>query len=112
MSHDVEAREHRSAQRFMVDVPVLMKTAGSDREVVHSTRDVSHRGVFVYTDHPLPEASPVQFVLKLKTVDGPEEGIRILCSGTVVRVEQPVSGRHGMAATIDSYRFLYKSAHA
>lgn len=105
--------DHRIAQRFPVHVPVKVKIPGSDAEVVYSTRDVSHRGIFVYTNEPLPADSPIQFTMKLSSSGAPEDGIQVLCSGTVVRVEQPVGGEVGMAATIDSYRFVQSNkAHA
>ena len=98
--------EHRIAQRFPVHVPVKVKIPGRDAEVVYSTRDVSHRGIFFYTNEPLPEDSPIQFIMKLSASGAPEHGIQVLCSGTVVRVEVPIDGEVGMAATIDSYRFV------
>ena len=105
--------EHRIAQRFPVHVPVTVRMPGKDAEAVYSTRDVSHRGVFVYTNEPLPEDSPIEFTMKLSAPGSPEEGVQVHCSGTVVRVEAPVGGEVGMAATIDSYRFLHsKKAHA
>lgn len=112
MSSSKGSRENRSAQRFGINVPVRLK-AESGQEVLYSTRDISHRGIFVLTDHPLPENSPIQFTMKLKSAGAPEEGIQVLCSGTVVRVEAPEGANIGMAATIDSYRFLHtKKANA
>jgi hypothetical protein len=108
-----ESRESRAATRFPVSVAVQVKIPGSDSEVVYSTRDVSHRGIFVYTNEPLPPDSPIEFTMKLNAPGSPEEGVHVLCCGTVVRVEAPVGGDVGMAATIDSYRFLHsKKAHA
>jgi hypothetical protein len=83
-----------------------MKIPGTESEIVYSTRDVSHRGIFVYTKVPLPEHTPIEFTMKLKAPGSPQEGVQVQCSGTVVRVEAPVGGEIGMAATIDSYRFL------
>lgn len=108
-----ESRESRNARRFPVQIPVKVRIPGSDAEVEYSTRDVSHRGVFVYTNDPLPKDSPIEFTMKLSSPDAPEEGVQVYCIGTVVRVEQPVGGDVGMAATIDSYKFLHsQKAHA
>ena len=105
--------DHRIAQRFPVHIPVRVKIPGTASEIVYSTRDVSHRGVFLYTKDPLPEHSPIEFTMKLKAPGAPEDGIQVLCNGTVVRVEMPVDGEIGMAATIDSYRFVHsKKANA
>lgn len=101
---DEKSQEHRTAQRFPVHVPVRMRVGGS--EVACSTRDISHRGIFVVTDQPLPENSQIEFTMKLKSPDSPQDGLQVVCCGTVVRVESPNGEEVGMAATIDSYRFL------
>ena len=94
-----------------MNVPVLLKSGGI--EIPCSTRDVSRGGIFLYTENPLPENSSIRFTMRLKTTGSPEEGVEVMCSGTVVRVESLHGGDAGMAATIDSYRFLQqKAAHA
>jgi hypothetical protein len=107
LSNEKQSQENRSAHRFPVDVPVRVKVPGSESEIVYSTRDVSHRGVFMVTDQPLPENSPIQFTMKLRSPGSPQDGVQVVCSGTVVRVESPDGAAVGMAATIDSYRFLH-----
>lgn len=101
---DEKSQEHRTALRFPVQVPVNVRVG--DSEMVCSTRDISHRGVFVVTDQPLPEHSPIEFTMKLRSPDSPQDGLQVVCCGTVVRVESPNGEEVGMAATIDSYRFL------
>ena len=107
MSVSNRSRDSRSARRFSVNVPVEVKSPHLDQEVAVSTRDISHRGIFLYTDRPLPENSPIEFTMQLKAEGAPREGVRVLCSGTVVRVESHAHDSMGMAATIDSYRFLH-----
>lgn len=107
MSNEKQSQNNRIAQRFPVHVPVRVKVPGSDAEIVYSTRDISHRGLFMVTDEPLPENSPIEFTMKLKSPGSPQDGVQVLCSGTVVRVDA-VDGDVGMAATIDSYRFLHE----
>jgi PilZ domain len=102
-----QSQENRLAFRFPVHAPVRVKLPGSNSEIVYATRDVSHRGVFMLTNQPLPENSPIEFTMKLNAPGSPQDGVQVLCSGTVVRVEAPVDGDIGMAATIDSYRFLH-----
>jgi len=109
---NLRTHESRTAQRFPVNVPVLLKSSGG-LEIPCSTRDVSRGGIFLYTENPLPENTSIRFTMRLKTMESSEEGVEVLCSGTVVRVESLHGGDAGMAATIDSYRFLQqKAAHA
>lgn len=107
MPSSLQKNDNRSAQRFPVTVPVRMRLFGDDSEAVYWTRNVSCRGVFVLTDEPLPENSSIQFTMNLRSPHAPEEGVQVLCQGTVVRVETLPEGSSGMAATIDSYRFLH-----
>ena len=103
----LNTRENRASQRFPLDVPVRIKTPGSEQENIYVTRDVSSCGIFVYGDHPLPENSHIEFTMNLQAAESPEESVHVVCSGTVVRVESP---RGGMAATIDSYRFVHQQS--
>ncbi len=112
MPNSLTSDDHRAARRFAVNVPVELKTESNER-VLCSSRDVSSRGIFVLTEQPLPEHSPIEFTMKLNSPDAPDDGVRVRCTGTVIRVESPVDGDVGMAATIDSYRFLpHRKAHA
>lgn len=112
MSHSEQSKDHRSSQRFAVNVAVRVKTSHSDEEVACSSRDVSRSGIFLVTDQTLPENSPIEFTMKLRTPGAPEAGVQVLCSGTVVRVVAPSDDSVGMAVTIDSYRFLHAKANA
>ena len=98
--------ENRQVHRYSVEIPVEVHSPEIDPAVVHATRDISNRGVFVCTAHPLPPNSPVEFTMKLKA-HGDDDEIRIACHGTVVRVETLDERNAGMAATIDGYRFLH-----
>jgi hypothetical protein len=88
-------------------MPIEIKMRGSDSKAFYSTRDVSHRGVFVVTDHPLPEDSPIEFTMNLKSGGAMQPDVRVVCKGTVVRVEHGDGDNAGIAVTIDSYRFLH-----
>lgn len=109
MSYPEDERNQRGAERFPINVDVEMKRPGSEQGTVCATRDVSSRGVFLLTDQALPENSPVEFTMRLRSPGAPLEGIQVVCSGTVVRVESPDDGNAGVAATIDSYRFLHQT---
>ena len=108
MSNSLRLRKNRLAQRFAVQVPVQIEIPGSNQAIACSTRDVSHQGIFLYTDHPLPENAPIRFTMKLKATNAPKGEVKVLCCGTVVRIESSEAGDIGMAATIDSYQFMYQ----
>ena len=95
--------DSRSAQRFLLNVPLQMEIPGANEPAIFATRDVSYKGVFFYSDHPLPENAPIRFTMKLKSAE--QEDLQVVCTGTVVRVEW-VGDSNGVAATIDSYKFM------
>lgn len=95
--------ETRSARRYTVQLPV--KVDGHEDDGAFSTRDISNVGVFLLTGHPLEEQSEIQFTLTL-----PEPGVRVQCTGIVVRVESREGKRLGVAARIDKYCFIRPNA--
>lgn len=107
MSNEDQAQENRSAKRFTVQLPITIKLPGSTSAGVYSTRDVSHRGIFVVTDQPLAEDSPVEFTMSLKSAGAVNTPVQVVCKGTVVRVEAGEGANAGVAVTIDTYRFLH-----
>ena len=109
MPEVIRSRDTRLQPRLVVKLPVRLKMPDTDQEIVCTTRDISNRGVFVYTDHPLPRDSRIQFIVNLKSSLVAEEGVQVLCSGTVVRVESSDERCIGMAATIDSCRLLFET---
>ncbi|HEU5403056.1 MAG TPA: hypothetical protein VFU86_16990, partial [Terriglobales bacterium] len=54
---------------------------------VTPTRDVSARSVCFYLHDPLPEASTIDFMMELPREITLTQGIRMQCSGSIVRVE-------------------------
>jgi hypothetical protein len=75
--------------------------------MVATTRDVSAKGVYIYTDHDgFQSESPIEFTLTLPPEITMTQSIRVNCSGKIVRVEQDPRGKYGVAALIDHYRFL------
>ncbi len=111
MSATSTPRDSRLEPRFAVSLPVRLKLPDTDQEIVCLTRDISHRSVFVYTDRRLPEHSRIQFIVSLKSSPVANDGVQVLCSGTVVRVESSDERCVGMAATIDSCRLLFENTY-
>ncbi|HZU23398.1 MAG TPA: PilZ domain-containing protein [Terriglobales bacterium] len=99
--------EQRSMRRFTMQLPVQVKLAGLD--TIATTRDVSAKGVFIYTDRDFANDSPIEFTLTLPPEITMTQSIRVNCTGKVVRVERDPRGKYGVAALIDHYRFLDSS---
>jgi hypothetical protein len=85
----------RSAQRVRVEVPVHL---GQGSGV---TRDVSHSGVYFFTDQTFSPGMPVSFALELDYVF-PGEPVYLHCRGEVVRVED-AGEKRGVAASISEF---------
>ena len=76
----------RSAERVKVDA--FVKVQGADREYVLRTRDLSHKGVFLYTKvgHVLPFKVGSTLSLELYDYDN-----AVACKVVVVRIVEPGS---------------------
>jgi len=98
--------EQRTTRRFPLQLPLAVKTSGSQtaEEIAARTRDVSARGVFFYVDSKLEAGSPVEFTLSLPPEITLTESINVRCKGHIVRVDD-AGGRVGIAAAIDEYEF-------
>ena len=100
MSNSERPSDGRSARRYRVELPVKLDGPEAGDSL---TRDISSNGVFLLTDQPLKEQSQIQFTITLQGPEFPEQGVKVECIGTVVRVESPDGRRLGIAATIDRY---------
>ncbi|PYX81647.1 MAG: hypothetical protein DMG70_18285 [Acidobacteria bacterium] len=99
--------ERRAAQRFDFQLPVSIRLAGSDREAVGFTQDLSARGAFFYTDCAVPEAAQIELTVVMPSEITLTEKMRVRCRGKVVRVVPATSGtRIGVAVQVQAYEFL------
>jgi hypothetical protein len=97
--------EQRSMRRFTMQLPVQVKLEGL--HTIATTRDVSAKGVFIYTDHEeFASDTAIEFTLTLPPEITMTQSIRVNCTGKIVRVERDPRGKYGIAALIDHYRFL------
>jgi len=102
----MQEQERRAKQRFPIQLPFAIGSASS---AIHGvSRDVSAAGVFFYTDNWPLGFSPIEFRMILPAVITGTESIRVVCKGTVVRVEEDPQAKTGVAATIDSYTFTQR----
>lgn len=101
------AIEKRATRRFLLRLPISLRTGNGDSELESRTRDVSARGVCFYCEHPLAQGADIQFTLTLPPEVTLTESISMRCMGRVVRVETSTPGQGmSIAAIIDRYEFL------
>ena len=79
--------EQRKYRRFSVSYPVHVKFHFEDSvsELQAVTKDVSVGGLLIETASPIPQHSPVDFIMTLH--GGPVIPIQVVGEGDVVRVE-------------------------
>jgi len=100
---DMQEQERRAKQRFPVQLPVVIRSVPS--EIHGVSRDVSAVGVFFYTDNWPSGFSPIEFRMIFPAEITGTEPTRVVCKGTVVRVEAGPQAKTGVATTIESYTF-------
>jgi PilZ domain-containing protein len=106
--------ERRSAQRFRIKLPLMVRwTSGSNiGEASTESQDVSSRGIYFSLPKFVQSGSPVEIVLTLPheiTLAGP---VRVRCLGRIQRNEQQQPGFAGLVAEIERYEFLRNDEHA
>jgi hypothetical protein len=98
--------ERRVQQRFSLQLPIIIEGSPAGAGSRGLTRDVSARGVFFYTDAAwLQLSARIAFSMILPIKITGTKPARVLCRGTVVRLETGAQSGTGVAATIDSYDF-------
>ncbi len=100
----IPGAEKRSARRFNLQLPVLVRDR--DRQASANTRDISSRGICFYTDARIEPGSEVEFTLTLPPEITMTEAIQVHCKGKVLRVEEIPGGRLAIAAQINQYQFI------
>jgi len=98
--------ERRVQQRFSLQFPIFIDGTAVSGESRSVTRDVSARGVFFYTDARwLQPSARISFSMILPAEITGTKAARVMCKGTVVRLEPSAQNGIGVAATIESYDF-------
>ena len=100
--------EQRQAQRFNMKVPVTVRVQnGGLHEVQTETRDISERGMFLYTDSEVREGSEIEIVAMLPPEITRSEAAWVCCHARVVRIEEASGNQpQGIAAVIEKYAVL------
>ncbi len=95
-AHTNSSEDKRIAPRIPITLPVQV----ADRKA--RTRDVSLSGVYFETDQSFEPGSKLHFSVDLRHVN-PDGVLRLVCEGTIVRVEQE-DGKLGVAVAITSHQ--------
>ncbi|MGA3127625.1 MAG: PilZ domain-containing protein [Candidatus Korobacteraceae bacterium] len=105
---DVSTSEKRAIRRFSLQLPVIVNAvseSGATVQTTAETRDVSSNGICFYCDAAMERRSEIEFTVTLPAEVTMTEPLKVLCHGTVVRVEQG-DGKFTIAAAIESYEFV------
>ena len=102
--------KHRAAERFRLNLPMTVRwdTASGIAEAHTQSRDVSSRGVYFFLQKQIENGSRLEIVLTFPDqirLSG-QGRTRVYCRGRVRRTEVMESDRVGVAAQIETYRFL------
>ncbi len=101
-----EKPERRSSRRFEWRLPVSLRYGSGggrerDREMAN-TRDISARGVFLFSDKKLEKGSEIELIFIMPPDIQPMAKQWVCCKARVVRVEDREAGKQfGVAANIE-----------
>ena len=100
--------DSRTGRRFPLTLPVKIKGGNSSRSQSATTNNLSAAGVFITTNVPFRKGSKLNFQITLPAlVIGAKSDVEVKCTGRVIRVDTPSSGkRRGVACVIDRYQFV------
>ncbi len=100
-----EYTERRSAQRFIMRVPLTVDTSGG--KVSAQTRDLSTRGLFFWTTDKvsLSMNQTVEFVIVFPPEATLSSTLNVRCKARIVRILNN-DDNTGVAVEIEHYRFM------
>ncbi len=76
-------------KRFALEIPLEFRPEGSDRWWPAKTENISANGILFRGGKAVPPLTPVDIVLQLPPALTGEGVVRLLCSGYVVRSDEP-----------------------
>jgi hypothetical protein len=94
------SNERRSQQRIRFEAPATV-TAGQ-HSIAASTKDVSERGLFFFTDARFELGSEIDMIVMLPDETGLPISGMVCCHGHVVRLDSD-GGQYGVAVEIDRF---------
>lgn len=94
--------ERRSSQRFEWRLPVSLRYGSGRGRELGNTRDISARGVFLFSDKKLEKGSEIELIFIMPPDIQPMAKQWVCCKARVVRVEDREAGKQfGVAANIE-----------
>jgi hypothetical protein len=93
-----KAKERRDHQRIRFEAPATV--TGGQHRIAASTRDITHRGLFFFTDARFEIGSEIDILITLPEEVGMPVSGMVCCHGRVVRSDSG-SGQYGVAVEID-----------
>jgi hypothetical protein len=97
---DSKSKERRNQRRIRYEAPATV-TAGQ-HSIAASTKDISDRGLFFFTDVRFEPGSEIDMVIMLSEEAGLPLSGMVCCHGRIVRSDSG-SGQYGVAVEIDRF---------
>jgi c-di-GMP-binding flagellar brake protein YcgR len=85
------AQDKRTGKRFPVKLTVCAKSGADEAKQFGETRDVSHGGIYFYTEKQLSRGSEIEIIIRLPSQLSAAQ-TSVLCRCTVVRIEPSTEG--------------------
>ena len=97
-----QAPDRRGAPRVRKRTTVkARKLKSGEEDQAAETRDLSERGLFIFTKLPMEPASELELILTLPPDIAPDASGLVCCQGKVVRVEKSGNKGTGVAVAIE-----------
>ena len=97
---DSKSKERRNQQRIRFEAPATVTTG--QHSIAASTKDISERGLFFFTDARVEPGSEIDIVISLPEEVGLPLSGMVCCHGRVVRSDSG-RGQYGFAVEIDRF---------
>ena len=99
--------ERRAAQRFDLQLPLILRANQRGVEGPGVTQDLSAKGMLLFTEVPVSEGDRVELTLVMPSEITLSGNMRVCCRGRVLRVSSPATGTsRTIAVHFESYDFL------
>jgi hypothetical protein len=97
---DSKSKERRNQQRIRFEAPATVTTG--PHSIAASTKDISDRGLFFFTDARFELGSEIDLVIMLSEEVGLPLSGMVCCHGRIVRSDSG-RGQYGFAVEIDRF---------
>ena len=97
---DSKSKERRHQRRIRFESPATVTTG--QHSIAASTKDISDRGLFFFTDARIDLGSEIDMVIMLPEEVGLPLSGMVCCHGRIVRSDS-ASGQYGVAVEIDRF---------